>query len=65
MDSQQLVAVWGTLSSVAEIKYGILPGSILGPFLFLIYVNDMFGVFNNKLLLYAYDSMILVVYRRI
>ena len=53
VDSQQLVAVSCTLSSGAEIKCDILQGSILGPILCLIYVNDMFGLLNNKLLLYA------------
>ena len=65
VDSQQLVAVSGTLLSGAEIKCGILQGSILGSILFLIYVNDMFGLLNNKLLSYADDSTILVVYKRI
>ena len=32
----------------------------MGPLLFLIYVNDISGVVNNKLLLYADDSAILV-----
>ena len=59
-DRQQLVDVSGTLSSSAEIKCGVPQGSILGPLLFLIYVNDMSGVVNSKLLLYADDSAILV-----
>ena len=59
-DHQQLVDVSGTLSSSAEIKCGVPQGSILGPLLFLIYVNNMSGVVNNKLLLYADDSAILI-----
>ena len=55
-DRQQLVDVSGTLSSHANISRGVLQGSILGPLLFLIYVNDMFGAVRNKLLLYADDS---------
>ena len=50
-DRQQLVDVSGTLSSSAEIKCGVPQGYILGPLLFIIYVNDMSGVVNNKLLL--------------
>ena len=34
--------------------------SILRPLLFLIYVNDMAGALDEKLLLYADDSAILV-----
>ena len=59
-DRQQLVDVSGTLSSHANIPCGVPQGSILGPLLFLIYVNDMSGAVSNKILLYADDSAILV-----
>ena len=57
---QQLDDVAGTFSSCENITFGVPQGSILGPLLFLIYVNDMSGVIGNKLLLYANDSAILV-----
>ena len=59
-DRQQLVDVSGTHSGTAPISCGVPQGSILGPLLFLIYVNDMSAVVKNKLLLYADDSGILV-----
>ena len=37
--------------------------SILGPLLFLIYINNMSGAVSNKLLSYAVDSAILVADR--
>lgn len=59
-DRQQLVDVSGTFSSTAYVTCGVPQGSILGPLLFLAYVNDMSGVVQNKLLLYADDSAILL-----
>jgi len=59
-DRQQLVDVSGSFSSSAKVTCGVPQGSILGPLLFLIYVNDMQAVVKNKLLLYADDSAILV-----
>ena len=50
----------GTMSSTKNITCGVPQGSILGPLLFLIYVNGMSAVVKNKLLLYADDSAILV-----
>lgn len=64
-DRQQLVDVSGTSSSCVGIRCGVPQGSILGPRLFLIYVNDMSGAINNKLLLYADDSAILVADKQI
>ena len=57
---QQLVDFSGTFSSCENITFGVPQGSILGSLLFLIYVNDMSGVIDNKLLLYADHSAILV-----
>lgn len=59
-DRHQLVELSGTRSSTKNITCGVPQGSILGPLLFLIYVNDMSAVVKNKLLLYADDSAILV-----
>ena len=59
-DRTQLVDVHGTCSSFANVTYGVPQGSILGPLLFLIYVNDMAGAINEKILLYADDTAILV-----
>ena len=60
LDRRQLVDVSGTLSSSAAISCGVPQGSILGPLLFLINVNDMSGAVNHKLLLYADDPAIMV-----
>ena len=57
---QQLVDVAGTFSLCENITCGVPQGSILGPLLFFIYVNDMSGVIGIKFLLYADDSAILV-----
>jgi len=62
-DIQQLVDVSGTFSNPCSITCDVPQGSILGPLLFLIYVNDMSGVVKNKLLLYADDSCIMVAGR--
>ena len=59
-DRQQLVDVSGTFSSETKIECGVPQGSIMGPLLFLIYVNDMPAVVKHKLLIYADDAALLV-----
>ena len=55
-DRTQLVDLSGTNSSCYPITCGVPQSSILGPLLFLVYVNDISAVVKNKLLLYADDS---------
>ena len=50
------VQVEDSLSSLGDLKCGVPQGSILGPLLFLLYVNDMSQAVTCDLLLYADDS---------
>ena len=49
-------------STVKEVKSGVPQGSILGPFLFLCFVNDLPDIFKNvcKFMAYADDTQLLV-----
>ena len=57
---EQVVNVNGIKSEPDKITCGIPQGSILGPLLFLLYVNDMKAAVKCKLVLYADDSALLV-----
>ena len=53
---QQCVEVSGVKSDFMDITCGVPQGSILGPQLFLIYINDMYSSLSCRLSLYADDS---------
>ena len=57
---EQMVEVNGTLSPPLQVTCGVPQGSILGPLLFLIYVNDMASACDCDLFLFADDSALLV-----
>ncbi len=60
-DRTQNVKTEGTVSESVPITCGVSQGSIVGPLLFLRYVNDMPVSVKSKLLLYGDDSLYLCV----
>ena len=60
-----LVNIESKLSDVGKIYFGVAEGSILGPLLFLINVNDMPQAIKLALLLYADDSCILCQHKEV
>ncbi len=53
------VNVNGTLSQIDEVISGVPQGSVIGPILFVIYVNDLHDRLSADSLLYA-DDVILI-----
>ena len=60
---RQCVDVKGSRSEFLPISCGVPQGSILGPLLFLIYINDMNISLTCRLSLYADDSALLFAHR--
>ena len=59
MDRSQSTFANGVASSIKLLTYGVPQGSIMGPLLFLIYVNDMPNLpLSSDVLLYADDTVL-------
>ena len=59
-DRYFVINVAGSTSEKASLNCGVPQGSILGPLIFLMYVNNMTQVVKCDLYLYADDSYTLV-----
>ena len=55
----------GYLSSLLDINIGVPQGSILGPILFLIYINHLSNCSNFKTTLYADDSVLALSHKNV
>ena len=62
---KQRVVLNGQHSSWADVKAGVPQGSILGPLLFLIYVNDLPNGLNSNVKLFADDASLFSVVHNI
>ena len=60
-----IVNVGKEFSFPGKLSYGVPQGSILGPLLFLLYVNDIPQAVNSELLLYADDTCLIYMGKNI
>ena len=59
-DRYQRVVIEGKESAWGEIKAGVPQGSVLGPLLFLVYINDITNVVKSNIRLFADDTTIFI-----
>ena len=58
-DRQQLVRTESNISQIKSVNIGVPQGTVLGPILFLLYVNDLPSIITDALLsMYADDSFL-------
>ena len=55
---KQRVVLNGSCSSYSVVKYGVPQGSVLGPLLFLIYINDLERNIKSNIKFFADDTML-------
>ena len=55
-DRIQKVSIRGSQSSPVNVTSGVPQGSVLGPLLFILYVNEIPEIVNSKMYMYADDS---------
>lgn len=61
MNRKQRVVLDGFTSSIGSTSSGVPQGSVLGPFLFLLYINDISSDLTNNVRHFADDTSLYVV----
>ena len=59
-NGQQRVVLNGSVSELSVLKAGIPHGSIVGPLLFLVYINDIVDDLESNIVLFADDTSLLL-----
>ena len=59
---KQKVVINGTSSNWRTISAGVPQGSILGPLIFLVYINDLADNIDTNIRLYADDASLYITY---
>ena len=57
-DRRQRVVVYGEVSNWKSVLSGVPQGSVLGPIVFLIYINDLDDDITSKVLKFADDTSV-------
>ena len=60
-DRKQRVVLPGASSSWTSVKAGVPQGSILGPLLFLLYINDIVEDINSYIRRFADDTILYII----